>query len=326
MLKLIYVFVGFVVLMLVGFVLVQIFWDMLVVWFEGNFYIKNVQIFVQCVFEVIDGEVQIIVYFGGVFGIKGFEGMVVVCDGIVFIVDILMSQQVGENFVFGVEMLFFFVLIMQDLILLYKFYCLMIEKIVVEMNQKLLYMIFWLGQVVYLLQLINMLVDMLGLKICVVDVNGYDYFVVFGVLFVQMLWGEVVLLLVVGMINGVIILFLLGVDGVFWEFFKNMNMFNWQVLLNIVMVNLDEWVVFDFEDQVVIEVVVVDLEGQFWLNLCVEDVVKLVVLKEYGIIVIVFLDELKVELLEKVVLFWDVYKVCVLDVVLVIDVYLLVCD
>ncbi|RWR07376.1 TRAP transporter substrate-binding protein [Paenirhodobacter populi] len=299
-------------------------WDMSVVWPEGNFHTQNALAFAEAVKEATNGEVNITVHSGGALGIKGPEGMAAVRDGLVPIADILLSQQVGEAPILGIETLPYIAPTMPDLALLHKFFRPTVDAVAAEMNQKVLYLVPWPGQAVYSPNKINTLDDMQGLTIRVVDANGTDFFKALGATPVQMPWGEVVPSLAAGTIKGVTTSSSSGVDGAFWEFLKNMNTFNWQASSNMVSVSLDAWNALSPEDQKAIEAVAEKLEGQFWLNSRAEDDKRLATLREHGMEIDAPSSELQAALLEKAMPLWDAFKTRVPDSAPVIDSYLAV--
>ncbi|MCM2477059.1 TRAP transporter substrate-binding protein [Rhizobium sp. CG5] len=297
-------------------------WDMSVVWPPGNFHTKNAMKFAETVKDVTKGEVVITVHSGGALGIKGPEGMAAVRDGIVPVADILMSQQVGEAPVLGIETLPYLAPTMPDLALLHKFFRPKIEEVATSMNQKLLYMVPWPGQAVYSPNKIETIEDLKGLTIRVVDANGHNFFNALGAAPVQMPWGEVVPSLAAGTIKGVTTSSSSGVDGAFWEFTKNMSTFNWQASSNIVTVNLDAWNALSPENQKAIEAASKTLEGEFWLVSRAEDDAKLAILKDKGIDVSAPSPELKAALIERAKPLWEEFKTRVPDAAPYIDAYL----
>lgn len=299
-------------------------WDMSVVWPEGNFHTQNALAFAEAVKEATDGEVTITVHSGGALGIKGPEGMAAVRDGLVPIADILLSQQVGEAPILGIETLPYLAPTMPDLALLHKFFRPTVDEVAADMNQKVLYLVPWPGQAVYSPNKITTLDDMQGLTIRVVDANGTDFFKALGATPVQMPWGEVVPSLAAGTIKGVTTSSSSGVDGAFWEFLKNMNTFNWQASSNMVSVSLDAWNALSPEDQKAIEAVAEKLEGQFWMNSRAEDDKRLATLREHGMEIDAPSPELQAALLEKATPLWDAFKTRVPDSAPVIDSYLAV--
>lgn len=300
----------------------QTTWDMSVVWPESNFHAQDAMKFAETVEEVTDGNVVINVHTGGSLGIKGPEGMSAVRDGLVPIADILMSQQVGEAPVLGIESLPYLAPTMADLALLHKFFRPKIEEVAASMNQKLLYIVPWPGQAVYSKNPINTIDDLAGLKLRVVDSNGQAFFAALGAAPLQMPWGEVVPSLAAGTIEGVTTSSSSGVDGSFWEFLGNMNAFNWQASSNIVTVNLDAWNALSDEDQEAIENAALELEGDFWLASRAEDQKKIAVLKENGMDVISPSPELKAELIERAKPLWEEFMARVPDSAPYIQAYL----
>ncbi|HEY0275616.1 MAG TPA: TRAP transporter substrate-binding protein, partial [Paenirhodobacter sp.] len=297
-------------------------WDMSVVWPEGNFHTQNALAFAAAVKEATNGEVNITVHSGGALGIKGPEGMAAVRDGLVPVADILLSQQVGEAPILGIETLPYLAPTMPDVALLHKFFRPAVDEVAASMNQKVLYMVPWPGQAVYSPNKISTLDDLKGLTIRVVDANGTDFFKALGATPVQMPWGEVVPSLAAGTIKGVTTSSSSGVDGAFWEFLKNMNTFNWQASSNMVSVNLDAWNALSPEDQKAIETVSEKLEGQFWMNSRAEDEKRLATLREHGMEIDAPSPELRAALLEKAQPLWEAFKTRVPDAAPVIDSYM----
>ena len=297
-------------------------WDMSIVWPDANFHTKNAMAFADAVKEATDGEVVITVHTGGALGIKGPEGMAAVRDGLVPIAEILLNQQVGENPVLGIETLPFLAPTTDDLTLLHQFFRPKLEEIAGQMNQKVLYMVPWPGQAVFSPNQINVIDDLKGLTIRVVDSNGNDFFGALGAVPIQMPWGEVVPSLAAGTIKGVTTSSSSGVDGAFWEFTKYMSTFNWQASSNIMSVNLDAWNALSQETRDKIEKTAKDMEGQFWLNSRAEDEQKLAILRENGVEVSNPSPELAAALLEKSIPLWDAFKSRVPEAAPVIDAYL----
>lgn len=297
-------------------------WDMSIVWPEGNFHTQNAMAFAEAVKEATDGELDITVHSGGALGIKGPEGMAAVRDGLVPIAEILLSQQVGESPILGIETLPYLAPSLTDLALLHKLYRPKLDEVAASMNQKILYMVPWPGQAVYSPNQINTLDDLKGLTIRVVDANGTDFFGALGATPIQMPWGEVVPSLAAGTIKGVTTSSSSGVDGSFWEFTPFMNTFNWQASSNIMSVNLDAWNALSQEDRDAIEEVAAKMEGQFWQNSRAEDEKKLAILSEHGMTVTAPSPELKAELIEKAKPLWEAFKTRVPDAAPIIDAYL----
>lgn len=297
-------------------------WDMSIVWPEGNFHTQNAITFAKAVEEATGGEVVITVHSGGALGIKGPEGMAAVRDGLVPIGEIVLNQQVGEAPVLGIETLPFLAPRMADIALLHKFFRPKLEEVAAGMNQKILYMVPWPGQQVYAPNPINTLDDMKGLTIRVVDANGQDFFGALGATPIQMPWGEVVPSLAAGTIKGVTTSSSSGVDGAFWEFTKNMSLFNWQASSNIMSVNLDAWNELPLETRAQIEETAARLESQFWSNSRAEDDKKIAILKEHGMQVAAPSPELSQALLEKALPLWEAFKARVPEAAPIIDGYL----
>ncbi len=280
-------------------------WDMSIVWPDGNFHTKNAKLFAEKVKDVTGGEVVITVHAGGALGIKGPEGMVAVRDGLVSIADILLNQQSGEAPIMGIESLPFLAPTSQNLALLHKFVRPAFEKVAAQYNQKILYLVPWPGQAVYSKKAISTVDDLAGMKLRVVDANGYAFFTKLGAAPLQMPWGEVVPSLAAGTIEGVTTSSSSGVDGKFWEFLGHMSRFNWQASSNMVSVNLDAWNALSEDHQKAIEDLGTAIEADFWLTSRREDAVKLQILSDNGMEVSTPNSAFRAALMERARPLWD---------------------
>jgi len=280
-------------------------WDLSIAWPVGNFHVKNAQTFADKVKAVTGGEVVITVHPGGALGLKGPETMVAVRDGIVPIADILLNQQVGEAPFLGIESVPYLASGYDELALLQKFARPIYERIAARFNQKILYIVPWPGQAVYSKRRIATLGDLDGLKIRVVDKNGYQFFSKLGAAPLQLPWGEVVPSLASGAIEGVTTSSSSGVDGKFWEFLGYMNRFNWQSASNMVNVNLDAWNALSPANRAAIEKLARTLEPRFWQVSKDEDKRNLKILADHGIEITSPSPALKAGLLKVAHGMWD---------------------
>ncbi|MCG8507935.1 MAG: TRAP transporter substrate-binding protein [Rhodospirillales bacterium] len=258
-------------------------WDMSLAWPAGNFHVSNAEMFADKVKEVTGGEVEIVVHPGGELGIKGPEGMVAVRDGIVQMADILMNQQVGEDKYFGIESLPYLASGYDELEVLHKYFRPGIDKLAEKYNQKILFVVPWPGQAVYSKHEINVIDDLKGFKLRVVDKNGHNFFSRLGAAPLQLPWGEVVPSLASGVISGVTTSSSSGVDGKFWEFLGFMNRFNWQSSSNMINVNLDAWNDISPAHQAAIEKLGKEMQPVFWDISKKEDEKKIQALRDNGI-------------------------------------------
>lgn len=211
------------------------------VWPEANFHVKNLRTFAEEVKKVTQGEVVIDVHSGGDLGMKGPELLASVRDGIVDMADLLMSQQVGEEPLMGLQGLPYLVRNADEQAVMGKVAGPYYAKIAERNNQKFLYTVPWPGQGLYSKTPVVTQADLNGLKIRTVEKNGTDFFGALKASPIQMPWGEVIPALASGALDGVTTSSTSGVDGKFWEFTGFFNQMNWQSAPDVVSINLDVW-------------------------------------------------------------------------------------
>ncbi|MEG5262706.1 TRAP transporter substrate-binding protein [Pseudomonas sp. JDS28PS106] len=211
------------------------------VWPEANFHVKNLRTFAEEVKKVTQGEVVIDVHSGGDLGMKGPELLASVRDGIVDMADLLMSQQVGEEPLMGLQGLPYLVRNADEQAAMGKVAGPYYAKIAERNNQKFLYTVPWPGQGLYTKTPVLTQADLNGLKIRTVEKNGTDFFGALKASPIQMPWGEVIPALASGALDGVTTSSTSGVDGKFWEFTGFFNQMNWQSAPDVVSINLDIW-------------------------------------------------------------------------------------
>lgn len=211
------------------------------VWPDANFHVKNLRTFAAEVKKATHGEVVIDVHSGGDLGMKGPELLGSVRDGIVDMADLLMSQQVGEEPLMGLQGLPYLVRDVQEQDAMRSVAAPYYAKIAERNNQKFLYTVPWPGQGLFTKTPVVSQADLKGLKIRTVEKNGTDFFGALQASPIQMPWGEVIPALASGALNGVTTSSTSGVDGKFWEFTGYFNQMNWQSAPDVVSVNLDVW-------------------------------------------------------------------------------------
>lgn len=231
---------------------------------EGNYGTQNVKRYAAEVEKATGGEVKINVHAGGALGFKGPEHLRVVRDGLAPMADVLGSQQIGDEPLFGLENVPFLVTSMDELKVLHKFWRPEIEKVAAKYNQKFLYYVPSPKQYMYLKVNVDNVDALQGIKIRGADKTTVDTMKAIGMAGIQIPWGELIPALASGRVDGVATSATSGVDGKFWEFLKYIYPSNHTWGSNIVSINLDTWKKISPEHQKVMVDLAQKLEPEFW--------------------------------------------------------------
>lgn len=250
---------------------------------ETNFQVRNARRFAEEVAKATNGAVNISVKPGGSLGFKGPEQMRAVRDGLVPMADVLTSQQIGDEALFGTDGIPFLVSSPADLKALHKYLRPAFEKIVeTKYNQKILYMVPSPAQYMFLKVKTDSVAGLKGIKIRGADKNTVDTCNAVGMAGVQIPWGELIPALASGRVDGVATSAASGVDGKFWEFLKYFYPTNHTWSTNMVNINLDTWNKLGAANQKVLTDLAAKFEPEFWKISADEDEVSLKVLREKG--------------------------------------------
>jgi TRAP-type C4-dicarboxylate transport system substrate-binding protein len=231
---------------------------------EANYGTQNVKRFASEVETATGGAVKIKVHAGGALGFKGPEHLRVVRDGLAPMADVLGSQQIGDEPLFGLENVPFLVTSMDELKVLHKYWRPAIEKVAAKYNQKFLYYVPSPKQYMYLKVKVNTVDALQGIKIRGADKTTVDTMKAIGMAGIQIPWGELIPALASGRVAGVATSATSGVDGKFWEFLKYIYPSNHTWGSNIVSINLDAWNKIAPEHQKAIVALAQKLEPTFW--------------------------------------------------------------
>lgn len=232
---------------------------------DGNFMVQNAKRFAEEVAKETKGEVIINVRPGGSLGFKGPEQMRAVRDGMVPMADILLSQQIGDEPLFGIEGVPFLVNSQSDLKALHSVARSELERIAAaKYNQKILYMVPSPGQYLFLKTKTDKVDGLKNIKIRGADKMTVDTVSAIGMAGVLIPFGELIPALASGRVDGVATSATTGVDAKFWEFLKYVYPTNHTWSTNMVNINLDTWKKIPVQHQKTIEAIAAKLEPEFW--------------------------------------------------------------
>ncbi len=231
---------------------------------DGNFMVANAKRYAEAVGKATGSEVVINVRPGGSLGFKGPEQLRAVRDGLVPMADILTTQQVGDEPLFGTEAIPFLVGSQAELRSLHKFLRPEFDKLAAKFNQKILYMVPSPQQYLFLKVKTDTADGLKGIKIRGADKQVVDTCNAAGMAGVIIPWGELTPALASGRVDGVATSATSGVDGKFWEFLKFVYPTNHLVSSNMVNINLDTWKKIPAAQQKAMEEVAAQMEPGFW--------------------------------------------------------------
>jgi TRAP-type C4-dicarboxylate transport system substrate-binding protein len=249
---------------------------------ESNFQMRNAVRYAEEVSKATGGDIVISVKAGGSLGFKGPEQMRAVRDGLVPMADVLTSQQIGDEALFGTDGIPFLVSSPTDLKALHKYLRPEFDKVVARYNQKILYMVPSPVQYMFLKVKADSVTALKGIKIRGADKNTVDTCNAIGMAGVQIPWGELIPALASGRVDGVATSAASGVDGKFWEFLKYFYPTNHTWSTNMVNINLDTWNKLSPANQKAMQELAAKLEPEFWKVSADEDETSLKVLRERG--------------------------------------------
>jgi TRAP-type C4-dicarboxylate transport system substrate-binding protein len=231
---------------------------------DGNFMVQNARRYAEAVEKATAGEVVINLRPGGSLGFKGPEQMRAVRDGLVPMADILTSQQIGDEAMFGTEGIPFLVASQAELRGLHKFLRPEFDKLAAKFNQKILYMVPSPSQYMFLKIKTATADGLKGVKIRGADKNTVDICNAVGMAGVIIPFGELIPALASGRVDGVATSATTGVDAKFWEFLKYVYPTNHTWSCNMVNINLDVWKRIPAAQQKAMEDLGSRMEPDFW--------------------------------------------------------------
>ena len=233
---------------------------------DGNLHTINARRFSAEVKTATSGAIEIDVTSGGQLGFKGPEQLRAVRDGLVAMADILSVQQVGDEPIMGAESIPFISSSIEELRVLHKYLRPEYEKVAVENNQTVLYMVPWPPQYLHLKVKAQSLEALKSIRIRVADKNTQDMCNTIGMAPALMPWAETMAALSSGAVTGVSTSAVSGVDGRLWEFLEFFHRTNHAWSCQIVTINNDTFKKISAANQKIIVDVARKLEPDFWAS------------------------------------------------------------
>ncbi len=232
---------------------------------DNNFMVQNVKRFASAIAKETNGEVVIKVFPAGMLGFRGHEQMRAVRNGQVAMADIVASQQIAEEPLFGIEGIPFLIGSQGDLKILHKFVRPEFEKIAEgKYNQKILYMVPSPSQYLFLKTKTDKLAGFRGIKTRGADQNTVDICNAIGMTGVLIPLDELIPALGTGIVSGVATSATTAVDVEFWNNLKYIYPTNHTWSSNMVTINLDAWKKIPVPHQKTIEAIAARMEPEFW--------------------------------------------------------------
>jgi len=266
---------------------------------DGSFHTENAKLYAAEVSKATQAAVRINVHAGGGLGFKGPDHLRAVRDGLVPMADILVSQQVGDEPLYGAESLPFLVNTPEELHVLHKHLRPDLEAAALRHNQRVLYMVPWPTQYFHLKVKSDTVAGLKGVKIRVSDKNSQDMVAALGMSPVLIPWGETIPALASGAISGVVTSSVSGVDGRLWEFVKYVYPTNHTWTCQMVNINLDAMRKLPQAQQDVLVSTARRMEPMFWARTRNVDVESLKRLKEQGMEVVAIPPAMAAELRQR---------------------------
>lgn len=282
-------------------------WNASLPWSVKEYHTTNAYAFAEAVYHETGGALTIKVFPGAILGLKGPETIRALAEGLVDMADVPAVQEAGNLPVLALESLPYLVDNQQELRLLYSLSRPRIERALRDKGIKLLYIVPWPRQNIYLKKKAGRLSDLKGLKIRTYDRNSSEMMELLGLIPLQMPSSDVVPALASGMVDAVMTSTTTGAAQSYWEFLPYIYRTNHLWLSNIMSVNLESWNQLDQKTQATIEAVAAEMEQEFWRVAAADDQIKLEILIKNGMQVIEVNEQLRNEMRSAAIPMWRTY-------------------
>lgn len=282
-------------------------WNASLPWSVKEYHTTNALAFAAAVKDATGGQLEITVFPGAVLGFKGPETVRVVAEGLVDMADVPAVQEAGNMPVLALESLPYLIDNQEELRLLYSFSRPKIARELEKRGLKMLYVVPWPRQNIYLKNKVDSLKALQGLKMRTYDRNSSEMMKRLGLVPLQMPSQDVVPALASGMVDGVMTSTTTAAALGYDQFLPYIYRTNHLWLSNIMAVSLESWNALDPETQKTVEGVAAEMEQEFWNVAAKDDQEKLEILIKNGIQVIEMSYEFRNDMRSASIPMWKAY-------------------
>jgi len=241
-------------------------WNANSVWPPKNLHSVGLTDFAEKVKQATNGDLDMVVHTGGALGFKGPDLLKAVRDGLVPVSDMLISGVAGDEKIFQIVTLPFFVRNFDELRLLIDISHPYFDKSAQKWGQKILYIAPWPGAGLWTKKKATTLEDLKGLKTRTYDKNGALVMEAVGATPFALPFSEVYTSLQTGLIDSVMTSTPTAVDGKFWEVLKYFEPLNITIATDMVTVNLKAFQKLPKAQQAALVKIGKETEEAMWAN------------------------------------------------------------
>lgn len=239
-------------------------WDMHLNYPAGNFHSQGAQRFADQVKKATNGELEIVLHFGGALGFKGPELLRAVAEGQISIAEIPTGMVEGDAPILALTAQPFISTNAYEQRLLYELSKATYEKHLKRFNQKTIYTSVWPFSGVYTQRPVKSVADLKGLKMRVYDGTGLSFGKATGIAARKMPFSEVYPAMQAGLLDSMYTSSVSGVDAKAWEVLKYFIPINIVGPVNMINVNRDAWNKLPENIRAKVTEIAAQMENEMW--------------------------------------------------------------
>lgn len=245
-------------------VLAKTKWDMHLNYPAGNFHSQGAQRFADQVKEATNGELEIVLHFGGALGFKGPELLRAVAEGQISIAEIPTGMVEGDAPILALTAQPFISTNAFEQRLLYQLSKSSYNRHLKRFNQKTIYTSVWPFSGIYTQRPVATVAELKGLKMRVYDGTGLDFGKATGIAARKMPFSEVYPAMQAGLLDSMYTSSVSGVDAKAWEVLKYFVPINIVGPVNMINVNRDAWNKLPEEVRAKVTEIAAQMEDEMW--------------------------------------------------------------